>query len=83
MIWRDGWTAPMLSCIYGEPFDLIAGCIRNFIHLPGTELLDGDYSGIEARIIAWLAGQEDVLQQWRDYDSGTGLGPCPRAPSQS
>ena len=71
----DGWTAPMLGVIYGEPFDLLAGCIRNFIHLPGTELLDGDYSGIEARIIAWLAGQEDVLQQWRDYDSGTGLGP--------
>ncbi len=72
---RDGWTGPMLDAVYGEPFDLIAGCIRNFIHHPTLEMLDGDYSGIEARIIAWRAGQDDVVQQWRDYDLGTGLGP--------
>lgn len=29
-------------------------------------LLDADYSAIEARIVCWLAGQEDALQEYRD-----------------
>lgn len=32
-------------------------------------LLDADYSAIEARIVAWLAGQEDVVSQYRRYDA--------------
>lgn len=28
-------------------------------------LLDADYSAIEARIVAWLAGQEDALEEYR------------------
>jgi len=30
--------------------------------------LDADYSAIEARIVNWLAGQEDALQRFRAYD---------------
>lgn len=30
---------------------------------------DADYAAIEARIVAWLAGQEDALQQYRAYDA--------------
>lgn len=29
-------------------------------------LLDADYSAIEARIVCWLAGQEDALQEYRE-----------------
>lgn len=29
-------------------------------------LFDADYSAIEARIVCWLAGQEDALQEYRD-----------------
>lgn len=32
-------------------------------------LLDADYAAIEARIVAWLAGQEDALEQYRAYDA--------------
>jgi DNA polymerase len=70
-----GYSSFDLSQLWGDPLELISGCIRNFIHLPGTELLDGDYSGVEARIIAWAAKQEDVVQQWKDYDKGIGPGP--------
>lgn len=31
--------------------------------------LDADYSAIEARIVCWLAGQEDALQRFRAYDA--------------
>lgn len=33
---------------------------------PGKDLIGGDYAAVEARIVAWLAGQEDVLDIFRD-----------------
>jgi DNA polymerase len=71
----DGMKAEHIEQLYGEPLEVLSGVIRNFIHLPGVEMLDGDYSGVEARIIAWLAGQEDVIQEWKDYDAKLGPGP--------
>ena len=62
----NGITAQGLDLIFGSPLECIANCIRNFIHLPGTEMLDGDFAAVEARIICWLAGQDDVLQMWRE-----------------
>lgn len=32
---------------------------------------DADYAAVEARIVAWLAGQADVLDQYRRYDAAT------------
>lgn len=34
-----------------------------------NDLLDADYSSIEARIVNWLAGQEDALVRFRAYDA--------------
>lgn len=31
--------------------------------------LDADYSAVEARIVNWLAGQEDALERFRRYDA--------------
>lgn len=33
--------------------------------------LDCDYSAVEARIVAWLAGQEDALERFRRYDAAS------------
>ena len=58
-----GFDRTALETLYGDCYGLISSSIRHFIAGP---LLDADYNAIEARIVAWLAGQEDVLQCFRD-----------------
>lgn len=62
---QKGTSAEGLEAVYGEPIELIAACIRHFIHAPGRVMLDGDYAAIQARIICWLAGQTDALDEYR------------------
>jgi hypothetical protein len=35
---------------------------------PGSRLLVGDFSGIESRVLAWVAGQQDKVEQWAKFD---------------
>jgi DNA polymerase len=47
--------------------ELIAGCLRGlFVAPPGKRLVVVDLSQIEARVLAWLARQEDLLDVFRD-----------------
>ena len=51
----------------GEPMALLASCLRGMlIASKGRRLIVSDYSAIEARVLAWLAGHESVLQSFRD-----------------
>jgi DNA polymerase len=46
--------------------ETLSEMVRHFIQPPdGNVFLDADYSQIEARIVAWVAGQEDALQDFR------------------
>ena len=58
--------------LYGNPLEAIANCIRNFIHDTSAPMFDADYSSVEARIICWLAGQEDILKIHRAADAWKG-----------
>lgn len=51
-----------LSMLYGSPLTVISDVIRSLIIArPGHDFIAADFSAIEARVLAWLAGQQSVL----------------------
>lgn len=60
---RDGQALQMLC---GDVSGLLSQLIRTvLVPGPGCVFLDADFSAIEARLIAWLAGEEWVLEVFR------------------
>lgn len=58
-----------IRALYKEdPMKVFASCVRGML-IPeeGKDLMAMDYAAIEARGIAWLAGQTDVLDVFRDH----------------
>lgn len=64
----EGVDREMLELCYGPVLEVISSCVRHFIHDHPRNIFDGDYAGIEARVVNWLAGQEDALERFRAYD---------------
>lgn len=55
-----------VDILLGNPLHVVSNCLRSFITAaPGHELLTADFSAIEARVIAWLAGADRVLDVFR------------------
>lgn len=55
-----------LRVVYGSVLDTLSQLIRTaFIATPGNVLIDADFSAIEARVIAWLSGEQWVLDAFR------------------
>jgi DNA polymerase bacteriophage-type len=54
-----------------QPYELLGSLVRGiFIPKPGHVFVVGDYASIEARVLMWLARQEEGLQEHRDADAG-------------
>jgi DNA polymerase len=72
---EHGITATEIADIYGPPLQVASELLRPLIVAPhGHWLIIADFAQVEARVLAWLAGEQHRLQMFRDYDAG---GPDP------
>lgn len=64
---REG-NAEMVELLFGSIPDVLSQLIRTaFVAAPGSRLLISDFSAIEARIIAWLAGERWRMDVFRTH----------------
>jgi DNA polymerase len=57
-----GVDVDYIRTFYGDPLAVISSCLRGcIIAREGKSLMVFDFSQIEARVLAWLGGQQDVL----------------------
>jgi len=57
----EGCTLEDIEEFWDSPLEVIACCVRHFIQHPSKKFFDADYTGVEARITPWLAGNQRKL----------------------
>jgi DNA polymerase len=74
----DGIEAKIAGIMAGgaglsSPIEAVGDIARGtIIAAPGHRLLIGDFSGVESRVLAYIAGETSKLEQWAQFDR-TGL----------
>ena len=61
-------ASAQIEMLYGQPTTILSDCLRGFITAKKNHsLIACDYSAIEARVLAWLAGEEKILEVFRGH----------------
>jgi DNA polymerase len=59
-----------VQSLYSRPLSVIGDCSRSMIcAAPGHVLIGADFSSIESRVLAWIAGEEWKLDSYRRFDA--------------
>lgn len=65
----------LIEAMHGPALSVVGDVLRGLIIAePGSRLLAADYSGIESRVLAWLAEETWKIDAYRAYDAGEGPG---------
>jgi DNA polymerase len=55
-----------IKMLYGDPMVAASTCLRGMIvPAPGKDFICADYSSVEGRVLAWLAGEKNALDVYR------------------
>jgi DNA polymerase len=69
----DNIPDAMVDLLYGPSLSVVSDCIRGMVvAAPGNKLIAADFSQIEARVVAWLAGEQQKLDAFAAYDRKEG-----------
>jgi DNA polymerase len=61
-----GADADTIRLVHGPPMDVVSQCLRGaYVPEPGCAFAVCDYSAIEARVVAWLADEQETLRVFR------------------
>jgi len=63
-------NAQLVDILHGPPVEVVSGLLRSMlVSAKGKVLVAADYSSIEARVLAWLAGEKRLLTSFSNgYD---------------
>jgi DNA polymerase len=56
---------------FDDPLAVVGDLARAaLVAAPGKRFIVADFSGIESRVLAWLAGEQSKIDAWANYDAG-------------
>src|SRR5690606_6061140 len=63
----------MCAMMYERPLSAVADTLRGMlVAAPGHRIVAADYSNMEGRVLAWLAGEKWKIKAFEEFDQGIG-----------